>query len=250
MTDETAPAAPQAGPPRGRPAAVAHRGAPFAARENTLPSFRAAVAAGADAVELDVRLTRDGVPVVLHDRTLERLWGHEVALAALTHERLTALAEGVPSLADALAATDTVRTLIDLPDPVAVPATVAAVRAADAAERVYYCGGPEAMRRVRAAEPGAELALTWERAAPVRPTLLEELRPRWLNYGFGLLTPELIARAHADGRLVSAWTVDRVRTMRRLAALGVDAITTNHIARLVSALESSPARGSWGRLVS
>ncbi|MGP3972479.1 glycerophosphodiester phosphodiesterase [Streptomyces sp. 8N114] len=249
MTGSAAGTAASPGPPRGRPAAVAHRGAPFAARENTLPSFRAAVAAGADAVELDVRLTRDGVPVVLHDRTLERLWGHDAALSALTHERLAALAEGVPSLADALAVTRSVRTLIDLPDPAAARATVAAVRAADAAERVYYCGGAEAMRRVRAAEPGAEVALTWERAAPVRPTLLHELQPRWLNYGFGLLTPELVDRAHADGRLVSAWTVDRVRTMRRLAAMGVDALTTNHIARLVSALESPPGRRSWGRAV-
>ncbi|MFI8854297.1 glycerophosphodiester phosphodiesterase [Streptomyces sp. NPDC053499] len=246
------------GGPRARPAAVAHRGAPFAARENTLPSFRAAVAAGADAVEVDVRLTRDGVPVVLHDRTLERLWGHDVPLSSLTHERLAELAEAVPTLTDALAVTQGVRTLVDLPDPAAVRATVAAVREADAAERVYYCGGPEAMRRVRAVDPDAEVALTWERAAPVRPTLLEDLRPRWLNYRFGLLTPELVARAHAEGRLVSAWTADRVRTMRRLAAMGVDAITTNHIARLVSALESSPGRSrgsagsgsaSWGSAV-
>jgi glycerophosphoryl diester phosphodiesterase len=224
--------------------AVAHRGAPFTARENTLPSFRAAVAAGANAVELDVRLTRDRVPVVLHDRTLERLWGRDVSLSALTHDQLADYAAGVPSLTDALAVTETVRTLIDLPDPAAVQATVAAVRAADATERVYYCGGPEAMRRVRQAQPGAEIALSWERAAPVRPTLLAELQPRWLNYGFGLLTPELVTRGHADGRLVSAWTVDRVRTMRRLVGMGVDSITTNHISRLVEALRRPPGRGS------
>ncbi|UNS99288.1 glycerophosphodiester phosphodiesterase [Streptomyces tubbatahanensis] len=229
--------------------AVAHRGAPFAARENTLPSFRAAVAAGADAVELDVRLTRDRVPVVLHDSTLTRLWGHDVAVAALTRQRLASLAAGVPTLSEALAATRAVRTLIDLPDPAAVPATVAAVREADAAERVYYCGGPVAMRRVRAADPGAEVALSWDRAAPVRPTLLEELRPRWLNYGFGLLTAPLVARAHADGRLVSAWTADRVRTMRRLATMGVDAIATNHIERLVHDRVNAPVTHGWSRAV-
>ncbi|WP_432070417.1 glycerophosphodiester phosphodiesterase [Streptomyces sp. AA1529] len=246
MTGEPAGAdRPAAAPPGRRPAAVAHRGAPWAARENTLPSFRAAVAAGADAVELDVRLTRDGVPVVLHDRTLERLWGHDAAVGTVSRERLTELAPGVPALTDALAATRGVRTLVDLPDPGAVAAAVAAVRAADAADRVYYCGGPEAMRRVRAVLPGAELALTWERAAPVRPTLLAELRPRWLNYRFGLLTPELVARAHADGRLVSAWTADRVRTMRRLAALGVDGITSNHVARLVRALDRPRHTRSW-----
>ncbi|WP_327392966.1 glycerophosphodiester phosphodiesterase [Streptomyces sp. NBC_01186] len=227
--------------------AVAHRGAPFTARENTLASFRAAVEQGADAVELDVRLTRDGAPVVLHDRTLARLWGHDVAVASLTRERLASLASGIPSLTEALAETGEVRTMIDLPDPGAVRATVGAVHEAGAADRVYYCGGPEAMRRVRAADPSAELALSWDRAAPVRATLLDELRPRWLNYGFGLLTPELVARAHADGRLVSAWTADRLRTMRRLAAMGADSITTNHIARLVGELGRKDGTAPRGR---
>ncbi|NGO68130.1 glycerophosphodiester phosphodiesterase [Streptomyces boncukensis] len=213
--------------------AVAHRGAPYAARENTLASFRAAVAAGADAVELDVRLTRDGVPVVLHDRTLERLWGHDVPLARLTAEQLAGTAPGVPTLAAALEVTRDVRTLVDLPDPAAAPAAVAAVRDAGAGERVYYCGGPRAMRAVRTADPAAELALTWNRAAPVRATLLDELRPRWLNYRFGLVTGALVAWAHGEGYLVSAWTADWPRTMRRLAGRGVDAITTNDVTRLL-----------------
>ncbi|OEV24396.1 glycerophosphodiester phosphodiesterase, partial [Streptomyces nanshensis] len=100
MTGEPAGADRPAAAPGRRPDAVAHRGAPWAARENTLPSFRAAVAAGADAVELDVRLTRDGVPVVLHDRTLERLWGHDAAVGTVSRERLTELAPGVPALTD------------------------------------------------------------------------------------------------------------------------------------------------------
>ncbi|MDJ1132585.1 glycerophosphodiester phosphodiesterase [Streptomyces iconiensis] len=224
------------------PATVAHRGAPSVVRENTLASFRAAVAAGADAVELDVRLTRDRVPVVLHDRTLERLWGHETPLSALTYKGLNSLTDGVPTLAEALAVTHEVRTMIDLPDPAAAAAAVSAVREADASARVYYCGGPDSLRRVRAAEPGAELALTWHRAAPVRATLLDDLRPHWLNYRFGLLTPALVERAHADGRLVSAWTADRPRTMRRLASMGTDSITTNHIARLVGVLERARRR--------
>ena len=64
--------------------AVAHQGDPYRATENTLPSFRSAIAAGADAVELDVRATADGVPVVVHDPTLRRLWGHDRPVATLT----------------------------------------------------------------------------------------------------------------------------------------------------------------------
>lgn len=219
-----------------RVTAVAHRGAPFAARENTLASFRAAVAAGADAVEVDVRLTRDRVPVVLHDRTLERLWRQDVAVGAITARELSErTGGGVPSLAEALAVTGTVRTLIDFPDPAAVPDTLAAVREYGAAD-VYYCGGPAAMAAARSADASAELSLTWQRTAPVRPSLLAQLQPRWLNYPFGLLSRQLVGQLHGEGLLVSAWTADSRRTMRRLIAMGVDSLTTNRIDALRSLL--------------
>ncbi|HEV2083603.1 MAG TPA: glycerophosphodiester phosphodiesterase family protein, partial [Gemmatimonadales bacterium] len=62
---------------------IAHRGASGVAPENTLAAFELAVRQGADAFELDVRLTADGVPVVLHDPTLERTTDHTGPLAAL-----------------------------------------------------------------------------------------------------------------------------------------------------------------------
>ncbi|MFD3676623.1 glycerophosphodiester phosphodiesterase, partial [Streptomyces sp. NPDC058613] len=74
--------------------AVGHRGDPYRVRENTLPSIRSAFTRGADAVEIDVRLTRDGVPVLLHDETLQRLWGRDVRLDALTAPHLRELAGG------------------------------------------------------------------------------------------------------------------------------------------------------------
>ena len=58
----------------GRVLAIAHRGDPVAFRENTIESIEAAVRAGADLVEIDVKTTGDGVSVVLHDDTLTRLW--------------------------------------------------------------------------------------------------------------------------------------------------------------------------------
>ncbi|RKN38765.1 glycerophosphodiester phosphodiesterase [Streptomyces hoynatensis] len=218
-----------------RVSAVAHRGDPYRARENTLASFASAVAAGADAVELDVRTTADGVPVVLHDPTLKRLWGQDVPVAELTAAELAdRTGGGVPTLCAALDVTAPVRTLIDLPERSAAIARAAldAVREAGAAGRVYYCGDPAALRTVREAEPEAEICLTWKRASWPREPLLAALRPRWLNYRFGLITPETIERAHARGCLVSAWTADSRRTMRRLLALGVESITTNRIGAL------------------
>lgn len=213
--------------------AVAHRGDPYRARENTLASLRSALRLGADAVETDVRLTRDGVPVLLHDGTLKRLWGHDRPLSSLTWEEVSALTDGgVPTLSDALAATDGGRMMIDLPgtpDVRAVCRIVDVVRERDARDRVYYCAGAAAMLAVRAADPSAEIALTRTTVAPARAGLLEAIRPRWLNYRFGLVDRALADRVHGDGRLLSVWTPDTRRSMRRLLSLGVDSITTNRI---------------------
>ncbi|MFD4758215.1 glycerophosphodiester phosphodiesterase [Streptomyces sp. NPDC058439] len=227
--------------------AVAHRGDPYRARENTLPSIRSALERGADAVEIDVRVTRDGVPVLLHDATLKRLWGHDLRLDRLSHEELTELTGGgVPTLREALLAAGTHRLMIDLPGSTddSVTRTVGVVHECEAGERAYYCAGSEAMLRVRAADSAAEIALTWTTLAPPRPVLLDAVRPRWLNYRFGLVDRELTDRLHRDGLLVSAWTADTKRTMRRLVQQGVDSITTNRVAALRGVLTGSSATGS------
>ncbi|MEU1597513.1 glycerophosphodiester phosphodiesterase [Streptomyces sp. NPDC005708] len=216
--------------------AVAHRGDPYRHRENTLASLRSAVRRGADAVEIDVRLTRDGVPVLLHDGTLKRLWEQDRPLAALSSDEVRGLtAGGVPTLADALAATDGTRVMIDVPGHPSlreVRRIVDAVRQCGAEERVYYSAGAQTMLAVRAADPSAEIALTWTTLAPPRPGLLDAVRPRWLNYRFSLIDRDLAARVHRGGHLLSVWTPDTRRSMRRLLDLGVDSITTNRVDQL------------------
>lgn len=213
--------------------AVAHRGDPYRVRENTIDSLRSALARGADAVEIDVRLTRDGVPVLLHDDTLKRLWEHERPLVSLSADELRGLTEGgVPTLAEALAAVGDGRVMLDLPGTREVRTArriVDAVREAGARDRVYYCADARAMLAVRAADPSAEIALTWQTLAPPRPALLDAVRPRWLNYRFALAGKDLAARVHRDGYLLSVWTPDTRRSMRRLIDIGVDSITTNRV---------------------
>ncbi|MFI7502995.1 glycerophosphodiester phosphodiesterase [Streptomyces sp. NPDC049687] len=213
--------------------AVAHRGDPYRFRENTLDSLRSALALGADAVEFDVRLTSDGVPVLLHDETLRRLWEVDRPLVSLSAAEVRGLTAGaVPTLAEALAATDGSRVMLDLPGTREVRAArriVDAVREAGAADRVYYCADATAMLAVRAADPSAEIALTCTSLAPPRPALVAAVKPRWLNYRFSLVTRDLAARVHHDGCLLSVWTPDTRRSMRRLIGLGVDSITTNRV---------------------
>lgn len=222
--------------------AVAHRGDPYRVRENTLPSLRSALDLGADAVEIDVRLSRDGVPVLLHDATLKRLWGLERPLSTLSADEVRGLtAGGVPTLEEAVAATDGHRLMVDLPGatPESVRTVVGAIADCGAAERTYYCAGARTMLAVRAADPAAEIALTWTTLAPPRQAVLDAIKPRWLNYRFSLLQRDLTAHVQRQGLLVSAWTPDTKRSMRRLIDIGVDAITTNRVDTL-QALRTRP----------
>jgi glycerophosphoryl diester phosphodiesterase len=215
---------------------VAHRGDPYHFRENTLPSVRSALLKGADAVEVDVRITRDGLPVLLHDPTLERLWGHPVPVGALTSHELRGLTRGgVPSLAaalDELRAHARGRLLLDLSDAGQAAPCAAAVRAAGVLDRVYYCGVLPAMLAVRDLDPAAEIAMTWTTSARPPASLLSALAPRWLNLRFGLVDAPTVAFAHHHGLLVAAWTADWERSMSRLLTLGVDSVTTNRLEAL------------------
>ncbi|MEV6663593.1 glycerophosphodiester phosphodiesterase [Streptomyces nigra] len=223
--------------------AVAHRGDPYRVRENTLDSLRSALALGADAVEIDVRLTRDGVPVLLHDATLHRLWELDRPLLSLSAAEVRGLtAGGVPTLEEALAVCEGSRVMLDLPgtpDVRTARRIVDVVRACGAEERVYYCAGAPAMLAVRAADPAAEIALTWTTKAPPRPGLLAAVRPRWLNYRFALVDRALAEWVHRDGLLLSAWTPDTARSMRRLLDAGVDSITTNRVDVLLAVRDRS-----------
>jgi glycerophosphoryl diester phosphodiesterase len=171
--------------------------------------------------------------VLLHDETLKRLWERDRPLLSLSAAEVRGLTEGgVPTLAEALAATEGCRVMLDLPGTREVRTArrvVDAVREAGAADRVYYCADATAMLAVRAADPSAEIAMTWTTLAPPRPVLLAAVGPRWLNYRFSLVDRDLAARVHREGRLLSVWTPDTRRSMRRLIDVGVDSITTNRI---------------------
>lgn len=160
--------------------AVAHRGDPYHHRENTLASVRSALRKGADVVEVDVRLTLDGVPVLLHDRTLERLWRHPAPVTTLTFDELAEATDGgVPAFTEALEELrrhgGRARLLIDLTEARFAAPAVEAVREAGAAERVYYCGQLPAVRAVRELDQDAEIAMTWTTSLRPADALLAEL---------------------------------------------------------------------------
>jgi glycerophosphoryl diester phosphodiesterase len=234
------------------PEIVAHRGDPVGAIENTRVAVRRAEDAGARTVEIDVRLTADGVPVLLHDATLERLWGDPRSIRDVTSRELADLAPQVPALADALRIAVPARLLIDMPDeePAAASAEVVArVRSDD--PRIpppAWCGDLDALQSVRDADPEAEIWMTWKQDGMPPRVLVDRLRPRFWNPEHTRVTARTAAEARALGMEVSCWTVDDPARARELAGLGVRAIISNRASRirddLVGSHQERPDQGT------
>jgi glycerophosphoryl diester phosphodiesterase len=216
------------------PLAVAHRGDPVAERENTLPAFTSAVREGADMVELDLRRTRDGEIVVLHDATLMRLWGDGRKVADLDLAAVREIGDGqtrIPTFGEVLHQID-VPLMVDLNAPTVEGALHEVRRAAAMARALFVTGDVAALRRLRDLAPDARIGLTWVAQEPPPPTLLHELGAEYWNPMFTLVTSDRVAEVHGMGLNVSTWTVDKPRHMTRVVAAGVDAIVSNRIRRL------------------
>lgn len=223
---------------------IAHRGEPVDHVENTLGALQAAVASGADMLEIDVRLTADGVPVLLHDADLNRIWRDPRELSDISFDELSLIrsvdGSQIPSLADAadLAQQSGVQLMVDLPEPAAGPAAHDLLTRLGCADLALYAGSTEP---IRARSATARIALTWDSIEPPPQPLLESLRPEYFNPYFQLLTASVADRMHQAGILISVWTVDHPRDMAAVIIQGADAVTTNHIGELVSLMRAESA---------
>jgi glycerophosphoryl diester phosphodiesterase len=214
---------------------IAHRGDWSSAPENTLEAFAAAQRAGAGMIELDVRLTADSAVAVLHDPTLDRVWGVGGAVAETTRVALRELGP-IPELAEVFSAVD-LPVMVDYTMADVVEPALEAIEGAGALDRVLFSGGNIAgHRRIRELAPDARIALTWEDRMPPPDALLDELRPDYFNPPYHLVEPGLVASMHERGLRVSTWTVDSQAEMTRVLDAGVDAVISNRIAELVRVL--------------
>ncbi|RCV49790.1 glycerophosphodiester phosphodiesterase [Marinitenerispora sediminis] len=227
--------------------AIAHRGDPIQFRENTLPALRAGAAAGADMIEIDLKLTADGHVVLLHDDTLDRFWGLNRPVTEVTLAELAALGDGrdrrIPTLMEVLAEFSRPTAPPLMLDVTAVDAALAAddlVAEHDMLGRVLYSGSVEALRAIRGRRPRAQLALSWDQQGFPPPEVWQALRPRYYNSYWPLLTRELVAEVHRHGYAVSAWTVNDLSEMARLIGMGVDAIITDQPAELAKLVGNQP----------
>ena len=224
---------------------IAHRGASGRFPENTLLAFRKALEQRANAIELDVRLTKDGIPVVIHDPTVDRTTDGTGMLGDMTlvaiRELNAGCGESIPTLAAVFEATQGTPLMVEIKETKAGQAVVDAIRAAAAGDRVI-------VGSFESAPLGAV------RAAGIRTLASRrEARRFWLATRLGWAPPgdryeafslpeyrgrirvvdsRFVRLAKQKGRPVHVWTVDDVETARRLRSLGVAGILTNYPERM------------------
>lgn len=239
------------------PLAFAHRGGGLEGPENSLEAFSHAVSLGYRYLETDVQASRDGVAVLHHDATLKRLFGRDTAVAQLDWPELSQLrcAEGtrLVRLDALLEAFPEARLNLDLKSDAAVPAVASVVRRHNALERV--CAGSFDPRRTRCLRqrlgpdlcwsPGhLGVALVWLAGwgLPLPAPRCGALQVPTHFHGVRVVTPRLIAAAHARGLQVHVWTVDDTAEMARLLDIGVDGLMTDRPSVLKALLQE---RGQW-----
>ncbi|MEP7118414.1 MAG: glycerophosphodiester phosphodiesterase [Acidobacteriota bacterium] len=253
-----------------RPLVFGHRGGAKLGPENTITAFARGLAAGADGVECDVRLSADGVAVVIHDPTLDRTTdrtGPVGALSAVALARVDATCRfqpadpalavtapvGVPTLQDVLEQFPGARVIIELKDTDdrLAYAVAALVLALGAQERV--CVGsfnPTVLATLRAIAPGIvtsasrseaqrTLARSWIPfprfgAAAYRAFQVPERSGR-----LHVVRPAFVRQAHREGAVVQVWTVDAPDDVRRLLDYGVDGLISDRPDVTV------PVRDAW-----
>ena len=224
-----------------RVVAIAHRGDPIGHRENTLPAFAAALAQGADMLELDLRRTRDGAIVVLHDQSLLRLWGLDASVGDLDFAEVARLGERdvrVPTLRQVLEAVPPeVELMVDFTRREVVGGAFDQAVFADALDRcLFVTGNLEALRVLRGLSGRARIGLTWTEGPDPPLRLLGELGAEYWNPMFSFVTAGGVDAVHEAGLRVSTWTVDAGEDMARVVGDGVDAVVSNRVAELVGFL--------------
>ena len=216
---------------------IAHRGAPALALENTLRSIQIAEGLDADGTEFDVRGTRDGVPVLLHDKTLERMWGLPQPVEAVDFAQVRALraaspdgvVELIPTFEEVLDGTRATL-IIDSKSIPVIPALAESLRRRNAFERVRFIGEPPILEAVRKTVPDARIIMSWARPELPPADLVERIRPFAINLRWDEDSPNTARLFAREGFELWTYTIDDPALARAALEAGVRGIISNDVA--------------------
>jgi glycerophosphoryl diester phosphodiesterase len=204
---------------------IAHRGASWDERENTLPAFERAIADGADLVEFDVQCASDGGLVVFHDVSLDRLTPLRGTLRRRPLAELRAV--GIPTLEEVLELTaGRIRVMAELKSPHLYRRhdVVARTIARLPADAVVVSFSRRALAEARSLRPELDVLQHVGFGVSIRRAATYA---RWVGFEDSRVTSRSVAKARALGLATSVYTVNEPERLRELATLGVDAIFTD-----------------------
>ncbi|MFI9328185.1 glycerophosphodiester phosphodiesterase [Kitasatospora sp. NPDC052868] len=222
-------------PDCGAPAVIGHRGSPLSAPENTMASFETALTQGADWLETDVQTTRDGVPVLMHDATVDRTTNGRGAVSDLTAAQIADLRVTVgPGPAEPVATLDqllrrlagsSVTLLMELKWQRAEDVQRIARIAAGSGARVFlYSFSAEHLRQARAVAPALPVVLIQGGAITEDPG---DLPLHGIALDATLATASRIAAERKAGREVYVWTLDDEDSWQLMTERGADGLITD-----------------------
>jgi len=245
-----------------RPLIIGHRGASAVAPENTMAAFREALAVGADGIEFDVRLTRDGVPVVIHDSTLRRTGGLPHRVADLTWAEIKKIDVGswfsssfanemIPSLAELFTLFQSNNSTLYLEMKCDLASEQRALAEActrtidehGLQERVIVeCFQLQALKIMKEINPEIKTVALFEPSF-TNPSVLSDQRiinqakdvgASALALHHRLARGSLVQKAKDAGLHVAVWTVDDPAWIVRAQITGIDALITNNPAAMLA----------------
>lgn len=231
-----------------KPVVFAHRGASKYAPENTIAAFELAVEQGADAIELDAKLSADGKVVVIHDQTVDRTTNGTGRVNKLTLSEMKEFDAG--SFFDSKFSTERIPTLDEVFEIVGrrifinveltnyasqndelVPLVAEIVKRHGIQNNILFSSfAPANLRRARQLLPEVPvglLALTGVMGALNRSRYFLNLSPKILHPYLADVNSRLVEREHERGRRVHVWTVNEEKDLRRMKELGVDGVFTD-----------------------
>ena len=222
---------------------TAHRGDSSSAPENTIPAFEAAIMDGADFVEMDVQLTSDGVPVIMHDDTCRRTCGVKKSVGAMTLEQVETLNAAykwggeysgtkVPTLAEALeCCRDRVKMVIELKNYKGTDKKLLAEKAVDLIESygmedqvVIHSFDYASLVYVKNIDPDIPCGYILEGTVG---NYYDLSAADFFSVYMPFVTEKGVENVHLRGKKILVWTVDNASDMRECRKLGVDCIITD-----------------------
>ena len=221
-----------------QPLIIGHRGASAVAPENTLAAFEAAIAAGADGIEFDVRMSRDGVPVVIHDDNLYRTSGVRRRVADMAHDQLNQF--DVPSLTQVFELFESNKLLLylEMKDQ-QIELAEACCRFVEQyrlkGRVIFECFEHSALQTVKSIDPTFKTAPLFQPPASFIIKRAIAAGGDEIALHHRLTSKRIVEKAANAGMKVVTWTVDDPAWIERARTFGVHAVITNNPSALIRA---------------